>query len=146
VPGTRFEIWIEWVVVSFASDGACADIAVLEPKRSCEVAGLLVVQLIVTVVLVAVAVRSEITGGLSSTVEEGGAAGGGGGAGGGVCSDIQLLRVLPLRTSWEKRTSFGYATSSCCTLSSFAAMDWSWESPRLLSSLISFAAVGNAQR
>lgn len=41
-------------------------------------AGLLVVQLIVAVVLAAVAVRSEITGGLISSVDDGAAGGGGG--------------------------------------------------------------------
>lgn len=54
-------------------------ITVLDPKRSCEVAGLLVVQFIVTDVLATTLVRPEITGGLSSSVDDGAEGGGGDG-------------------------------------------------------------------
>jgi hypothetical protein len=63
-----------------------ANMAVLDPKSKSEVAGLLVVQLMVTDVLAMTLVRFEITGGLISSVDEG-AGGGAGSAGGGVCVD-----------------------------------------------------------
>ena len=67
-------------MTSAVSEGSFATIAVLDPKSNPEVAGLFVVQLIVTDVLPITLVRFEMTGGFTSSVDEGADGDGGGGA------------------------------------------------------------------